>query len=86
MNNKDIDRALRNIQPADYVEVIGDLAASILQISEEEFRNQYEIYKLKKKDYPLTISFMIEQFFSASYAARHSREAVERIEREEREQ
>jgi hypothetical protein len=86
MNNKDIDRALRNIQPADYVEVIGDLAASILQISEEEFRNQYEIYKLKKKNYPLTISFVIEQFFSASYAARRNKEAVEKIEHEEREQ
>ena len=86
MDNRDINAALQNIQPADYVEVIGDLAAGVLRISEEEFRNQYELYKLKKKNYPLTISFMIEQFFSAAYAARNNMEAVERIEREEREQ
>ena len=86
MDNRDINAALQNIQPADYVEVIGDLAAGVLRISEEEFRNQYELYKLKKKNYPLTISFMIEQFFSAAYAARNNMEAVERIEREERQQ
>lgn len=86
MDNRDIDAALRNIQPADYVEVIGDLAAGVLRISEDEFRNQYEIYKLRKKNYPLANAFVIEQFFSAARAARNQKEAVEAIEREERNQ
>ena len=84
MDNNEINAAMDNIQSADFIDVIGDLATGILHLSEEEFNRQYEIYKLRKRNYPLATAFMIEQFFIAARTAKSNPAAVEQIEREGR--
>ena len=37
MDDRDINAAFGNIQSADYIDIIGDLAAGVLQLDEEEF-------------------------------------------------
>ena len=70
MNNKDINESMRNIQAADYVEIIGDLACGVLDLSDEEFIRQYKLYLLKRENYSRPVMFIIEQFFGAVRTAR----------------
>lgn len=70
MENKDITEAMRNIQPADYVEIVGDLACGTLDLSDEEFIRQYKLYLLKRENYSRPVMFIIEQFFGAVRTAR----------------
>lgn len=70
MDNKDINEAMRNIHAADYVDLIGDLAAGALNISDEEFLRQYKLYLLKRDNYARPVRFVIEQFFGAVRTAR----------------